>query len=503
MSSNLNDKNSKLIYTKPTTKKFQLTRLSIKSNKKEKTSEQKRKTDYLITYTKTPSKSKFFDENYIKHNIKSMHLNAKKRQNKFIHKKFTEKEKSCFLNININKIINQKEYSIMRRSDRTSAGNIDSVKSYKSNFNNITNKNKSNIFQEKNAYKSIRRKKFESNISNININKTTKINSSNTTIKNSNNKNRFGLLSPKEIINNKFTSMFNNNNEENLNDFNKYELKLGQQTNIKSKDSNNQKNNFNGFFGKEIKYNNIMKVNNANIKVKRNYINDINNKNYNINKIKEKMNKNEKNINVEKLLKSKSKSNVIKNKKKHISSNNNEKNNINNFDKKEIINKKNLNPVKKSLFSEHMNFLNNLTEDRNVNYEKNKNDNNYNNLNYLNIPINNILQSTENKEFESKFINYDLGRTSGTSQIKDSLIAFEINDNHGDNKIPKLLNIQKNINFFNEEKERTKDELEKLADQFLNQSKNLEIKKDLYKKDESQINTITTIVDNNFNEDSM
>ena len=227
MSSNLNDKNSKLIYTKPTTKKFQLTRLSIKSNKKEKTSEQKRKTDYLITYTKTPSKSKFFDENYIKHNIKSMHLNAKKRQNKFIHKKFTEKEKSCFLNININKIINQKEYSIMRRSDRTSAGNIDSVKSYKSNFNNITNKNKSNIFQDKNAYKSIRRKKFESNISNININKTTKINSSNTTIKNSNNKNRFGLLSPKEIINNKFTSMFNNN-DENLNDFNKYELKLGQ-----------------------------------------------------------------------------------------------------------------------------------------------------------------------------------------------------------------------------------------------------------------------------------
>jgi hypothetical protein len=188
---------------------------------------------------------------------------------------------------------------------------------------------------------------------------------------------------------------------------------------------------------------------------------------------------------------------------KNIISNNNEKNNINNFDKKEIINKKNLNPVKKSLFSEHMNFLNNLTEDRNVNYEKNKNDNNYNNLNYLNIPINNILQSTENKEFESKFINYDLGRTSGTSQIKDSLIAFEINDNHGDNKIPKLLNIQKNINFFNEEKERTKDELEKLADQFLNQSKNLEIKKDLYKKDESQINTITTIIDNNFNEDSI
>ena len=121
----------------------------------------------------------------------------------------------------------------------------------------------------------------------------------------------------------------------------------------------------------------------------------------------------------------------------------------------------------------------------------------------MNNHINNVLQSTENKEFESKFINYDLGRTSGTSQIKDSLIVFGIDETHASNKIFKQIDLKQNQNFFNEEKERTKDELEKLAEQYLNKSKNLELIKDLYKKDESQMNTITTIIDNNFNEDTL
>ena len=193
---------------------------------------------------------------------------------------------------------------------------------------------------------------------------------------------------------------------------------------------------------------------------------------------------------------------IKNNKKIKTSSNNNENDNLNKLDEKEIINKNNLNPVKKSLFSDHMNFLKNLNEDRNSNNEKNKNYNYYN-YNYLNIPINNILQSTENKEFESKFINYDLGRTSGTSQIKDSLIAFGIDETLTNNKLSKKMDISINQNYFNEEKERTKDELEKLAEQFINKSKNLELKKDLYKKDESQNNTNTTIIDNNFNEDTL
>ena len=495
MSSNIIDKNQ-LIYINPATKKLQLTRLSIKSNSKnEKKSQRKRKTEYLITYTKTPSKSKIIDGKNLQHKIKSAKKSSKKRQNKFFIKKFPEKEKSCFLNLNINKIINQKDSSILRRSRKTSNGIIGNIKSYKSNSNNSTNKKNINVFHEKDIYKSIKRKKLESDIANINISKTTKINSSNTTIKMSNNKKRLNLLSPKESISNKFTSKFNNNSKNLCN----FELKLGQPDNIKCKKSNNQKNNFNNFLGKELNYNNLNRVNNTNIKIKKNYKKDINNKNNNLNRIKEKVNKFEKNINVEKILNSKS---IKNNKKIKTSSNNNENDNLNKLEAKEIINKNNLNPVKKSLFSEHMNFLKNLNEDRNSNNEKNKNYNYYN-YNYLNIPINNILQSTENKEFESKFINYDLGRTSGTSQIKDSLIAFGIDETLTNNKLSKKMDISINQNYFNEEKERTKDELEKLAEQFINKSKNLELKKDLYKKDESQNNTNTTIIDNNFNEDTL
>ena len=498
MSSNKIDKNQ-LIYTKPTTAKFQITRLSIKSSKNEKKPERIRKTDYLITYTKTPSKTKFIDENNLKHNIKSMKKDSKKRQNKSFKKKKPEKEKNYFLNLNINKLINQKDTSILRRSDKPTNGKIDNIKSYKSNSNsnNSTNKMKSNFFQEKNIYKSIKRKKFESDIKNINISNTTKINSSNTTIKNSNNINRLNLLSPKEIKSNKFTRKYNN--DDNLNNLNNFELKLGLQTNIKCKKINNQSNNFNDFLGKELNCNNIARINNINIKIKKNYMEEINNKNYNINRIKDKINKNEKNLNTENILKSKS---IKNNKKIKTSSKNNEKTNLNKLEKKEITNKKNLNPVKKSLFSDHMNFVNGLNIDRNMNDEKIKNDNYYN-INYMNIPINNVLQSTENKEFESKFINYDLGRTSGTSQIKDSLVVFGIDETHASNKLFKQMDLPKNQNYFNEEKERTKDELEKLAEQYLNKSKNLELIKDINKKEESQINTITTIIDNNFNEDSL
>ena len=257
MSSNIIDKNQ-LIYIKPTTKKLQLTRLSIKSDSKnEKKSQRKRKTEYLITYTKTPSKSKIIDGKNLQQKIKSAKKSSKKRQNKFFIKKIPEKEKSCFLNLNINKIINQKDSSILRRSGKTSNGIIGN--SYKSNSNNSTNKKNINVFHEKDIYKSIKRKKFESDIANIIISKTTKINSNNTTIKMSNNKKRLNLLSPKEPISNKFTSKFNNNDDNSKNLCN-FELKLGQPANIKCKKSNNQKNNFNDFLGKELNYNNLNRV---------------------------------------------------------------------------------------------------------------------------------------------------------------------------------------------------------------------------------------------------
>ena len=241
----------------------------------------------------------------------------------------------------------------------------------------------------------------------------------------------------------------------------------------------------------------MVKINNINTKIKNKYSKEINYKNNNI-KVKN-------NKKLTKIYNKKSKINSKQNNNKeelYLRSNNinlNKNNQIEN----DIIDEKNLCPAKKSLFSEHMNFLLNFNDDKNFNKEKNNNENNNNknyNPNYINNQFNSILQSTENKEFESKFINYDLGKTTGTSQIKDSLFVFGNNEAISNNEISKINKISNHQNYFGEEKERTRDELEKLAEQFLNISKIKEFKKNRNQIENSQTNTITTIIDNNIND---
>jgi len=450
MNSNIIGKRNKLLYRKLESKKFQLTRLSIKKIKNEKKIEKKRKTE---VFNKSPMKTKFIDDNFINKNIKSVQISdSKKIKNKIEKKKIKEKEKSSILNININKIINQKEINVVRGNDKPASSIIDSIKTNKSNSNNnyITNKKSINLFSEKEPFKNIKNKRFVSDIEKKINNQYFKINNSNTTTKNSNNQNKFEILSLKEI---------------------------------KSIKTNNKDNNFNN---KDIKKNN---QNNIKIKIQNN------NNNTNNNIIKEKNYNKFNNLNVKNMLKSKIQINTNKNNREEICKNNNNLNDINKNENK-LIKNQYLNPVKKSLFSEHMNFLNNFSEEIS-NQVQNKNDQ-FLNYNYLNIPLNSILQSTENKEFESKFINYDLGILSGSSQIKDSLIAF--GNEETCNNIKKN-NLLENNNYFNGEKERTKEELEKLSIQYLNISKNLDNKNRLYKTDESQTNTITTIIDNNINDD--
>ena len=464
MNSKIIGNRNKIIYKKLENKKFQLTRLSIKKIKNQKKIEKKRKTEVITNYNKSPMKTKIIDNNYINTNIKSVQVNdSKKIKNKKEKKKFKDKEKSSLLNINIKKIINPKESNSVRGNDKPASSIIDSIKTYKSNSNNnhyTTNKKSINLFSEKEPFKKFKNKRFVSDIDKKNnTNQYFKINISSTTTKNKNNKNKNGMLGLKEI---KIIKM------------------------------NNKDNNF---INKDTK-----KINQNNIKTK----NQNSNKKTNINIIKERNYNKFNNLNVKNMLKSKTQINTYKNNKEEICKNNNNLNDTNKNENKlvyskdlTLINKQNLNPVKKSLFSEHMNFLNNFNEEINTNQVQTKNDK-FLNLNYLNIPINTILQSTENKEFESKFINYDLGIISGSSQIKDSLIAFGKDETHGNIKKNNLL--EKN-NFFNGEKERTKEELEKLAIQYLNISKNLGNKNRFYKTDESQTHTITTIIDNNVNDD--
>ena len=246
-----------------------------------------------------------------------------------------------------------------------------------------------------------------------------------------------------------------------------------------------------------INLNNLIKINNINTKIQNKYSKEIN---YKKNNIKVKKNKK-----LTKIYNKKPKTNSKQNNNKEelYLRNNNINLNKNKQIEKDIIDEKNLCPAKKSLFSEHMNFLLNFNDDKNFNKEKNNNENNNNknyNPNYKNNQFNSILQSTENKEFESKFINYDLGKTTGTSQIKDSLFVFGNDHSISNNEISKINKISNHRNYFGEEKERTRDELEKLAEQFLNISKIKEFKKNRNQIENSQTNTITTIIYNNIND---
>ena len=83
------------------------------------------------------------------------------------------------------------------------------------------------------------------------------------------------------------------------------------------------------------------------------------------------------------------------------------------------------------------------------------------------------------------------------------MVVFGNEDSYRNNEISKMRNILINQNSLLEEKERTKDELEKLAEQYLNISRDVANKNDNNKFQNSQMNTntITTIINNN--EDSI
>ena len=183
----------------------------------------------------------------------------------------------------------------------------------------------------------------------------------------------------------------------------------------------------------------------------------------------------------------------------------NNDNNINQQKKEEncFYKKKNFKPVKKSLFSEHMNFLINRQEENAI-----YNNNNYDiiNNNCPKFQFDNLLDSTDRKDYESKFINYDLGKTTGTSISKDSLFLFGNKNICEKNKNSKIFNLPKNEDFEKnvEEKERTQEEMEKLAKKYLNMSKYWENRDEYNNQRINQTNTITTVIDdNNSNEDTI
>ena len=176
MNSKIIGKRNKLIFKKLESNKFQLTKLSIKKVKHEKKLEQKRKTEDITIFNKSPSKKKFIDNDYINKNIKSVQINdSKKIKNIIEKKKFKRKENSSQLNININKIINQKEINVVRGNDKPASSILDSIKEYKSYSNNDNNnknyrinKNCINLFQGKEPFKKFKNKKFASNIEKVN-----------------------------------------------------------------------------------------------------------------------------------------------------------------------------------------------------------------------------------------------------------------------------------------------------------------------------------------------
>ena len=514
-----------------------LNKKEIKSNKPI-----TKKFEFYINEKKSPSKANIFDEKIIKNNIikkSPKKINVKKRQNKFFKKKMKEREPSSInSNLNIYKIINSKEIKC-NKMPQSSSITTDSMNSYISNASNKINNNKCiSLFQKTDNYNSYKRKRIDSDISNNSNNKNnffinkdcSKIDNKNKNInininksnkkklKDSNQNIRINILSPKCKRN---INLSNNQMNNNISDLSNNEYK----TDIKIKGyHNNMKENkseFNIIFNK----NNNMKDNNNKFNIKKYNIYSKINNNKNINKEKcnnkkeddnNNFNKNNNNYFYKEKTKT-NKNNEINNENdenfvnidEKININNNINNlnqgmyffNLNNFSNKKMSGKKNLNPVKKSLFSEHMNFLINHQEEKNINHNNKINKNNF-----INIPFNSLLDSTDKKDYESKFINYDLGKTTGTSSSKDSFLVFGNKKSSEKNDLTKLLNNNTKNNYcINEqEKERTQEEIEKLAKEYINMSKNWENKDDYYKQNIIQTNTITTIIDNNnYNEESI
>ena len=509
----------------------------LKSNK-----QTTKKNDYFVKEKKSPSKMNLYDDKKTKNNIikKEPKPKTKKRQNKFFKKKLKEHEPSSLnSNLNIYKIIHSKDQKSKKLGQQSSSITTDSMNSYISNQSNKKNNNKCiSLFNKSDDCNSFNRKRIDSEISNNSNKKCFYIKNQNTNEKNENknnsknisNKNKINNIknSNKDLNQNKKTSMLsyksirninpkksNKNNNSDLPDFEfKTDVKVkGINSNIIFNKSeynliNIKKNNNNNRIPNNKNYKKISKVNNNKEKEDKNSINTnenmkkiTNDKNYDKDK-----DKNRNNIKSENILND---NNNIINEEKYclrlkidINDDNNNKINIQNEKHSEIFKKKNLNPVKKSLFTEHMNFLINHKDELKIN--QNNNYYGINNNNFINIPFNSLLDSTDKIDYESKFINYDLGKTTGTSISKDSFLLFGNNKNKK-NEITKI-NLSKNPNIcINiEEKERTPEEMEKLAKEYINMSKFWENKDEYYRSNLNQTNTITTVInDNNFNDDTI
>ena len=480
----------------------------------------------------TASKINLLDKNKTKNYIrkKTPTNKSKKKQSKNIKKNLKDREMSSLnSNLSIYKIINSKEIknNNKKAAKQSSSITTDSAISYVSNTSNKTsnkisnnkcisllNKNDSskrnridsdisnNSSSKRNFYTNYNKEKSEKNGGNKCFNLSNNINNKNNISKNNikwkdlNQNKKLGIIKTKIIRNIK--------NENNIIEMPKKEDK----NDFKIKINNNMTRNKGDY---NIIYN--QNINNKNLFINKNSIRKKSNKKINNKKIND--NKNSYTYNNDKIL------NLNNN---NSNNNNNNNNNCkpcdlnqiyyteikypnsynNNIINKQIKNendiygKINLNPVKKSLFSEHMNFLiNHNQEDKNIYY--NNFDINNNNNNIIKFQFNNILDSTDKKDYESKFINYDLGKTTGTSLSKESFFLFGNKNNIDKNKNSKIMKmpIKQNLEINLEEKERTHEELEKLAKEYINKSKYWENKDDYYKQKINQTNTITTVIDDN------
>lgn len=469
-------------------------------NKKDNKSTQQIIIKQLDFYSKkSPQKINIAENKNIKNNEikKNKESKIKNRQNKFLNKQVKEKGPPHLNpNLNIYRVIHSKDNKCIKDTKQNSSVATDSINSYMSNMSNkIGNNNYFSILNIYDNYDSFSKKKIDSDISsnskkdNIKPFYVKKENternqkSKNIQIKNAAKKIRINMLHPKSL------RSLNKSKNRNINE----NPTNGIITKEKEKQRNNMKEN-----KSEYNINNFKKINKSKYKDKNNKFNKKDKE-----KVKEEDSFNKiKDDNLNKFF-----FNLTENKYTDCNFNKNKNGNStfvqhsNKFNKeKESDIKQNLNPVKKSLFSDHMNFLLNHKDKKSSNNEINCND--Y----FVNIPYNSILDSTDKIDYESKFINYDLGKTTGTSISRESVYALSNKNNvpkKGDNKrieITKNQNLKMNV----EEKERSFEEMEKLAKDYLNMTKYLEKKDEQYKQKMILTNTITTIIDNNnYNEDTI
>lgn len=466
-------------------------------NKKQNMSSQQIIIKQLGFYKKkiSPQKINIVEGKNIK-NSKIKENKVKKRQNKFVNKQVKEK---CplILNSNLNsyRIIHSKDNKCIKDTQQNSSITTDSINSYMSNISNkIGNNNYFSLLNIYENYDSNSKRKIDSDISNNskkenikniydkkdNIARNPK--SKNIQLKNASKRIRINMMNPKpirslnkpknqNIIENRVTevivkekenqkknNMKENKSEFNIKNFNKNIINRNKENNIyakKGKEKVKEENSFN-----KVRDNNLNKL----------YFNLTENKYIN-NEFKDK---------------NKINATFVQSSSKQFNK------------EKEYSLKPNLNPVKKSLFSDHMNFL--------LNHRDKTNNEIKNNDFFINIPYNSILDSTDKIDYESKFINYDLGKTTGTSISRDSAHVFS-----NKNIVPKKENnkridipINQILKMNVEEKERSFEEMEKLAKDYLNMTKYLEKKDEQYKQNMISTNTITTIIDNNnYNEDTI